>query len=79
MPKTIEGLQGAGKVPNKAVSVKTSAALHVVDDARVAGGIAADGMNINARPRRRVAGHVNADYMASHAFSLWYRRVLSPT
>ena len=29
---------------------------HVVDDARVAGGIAADGMNINARPRRRVAG-----------------------
>ena len=28
----------------------------VVDDARVAGGIAADGMNINARPRRRVAG-----------------------
>ena len=28
----------------------------IVDDARVAGGIAADGMNINARPRRRVAG-----------------------
>ena len=23
MPKTIEGLQGAGKVPNKAISVKT--------------------------------------------------------
>ena len=33
------------------------AALRVVDDARVAGGIAANGMNIYyARPRRRVAG-----------------------
>ena len=31
---------------------------HVVDDARVAGGVA---VNINARPRRRVAGHLNAE------------------
>ena len=56
-------------------------ALHVVDDAQVAGGIAADGMNINARPRRRVGrqdsyDHAD-DYTASHAFFyIWYWRVV---